>query len=244
MRLLDAEKVLFDLRRIADEINIAKVDRIVRLELLDQLGDLEGLIRAGAPVAGKADADVRLVGLERIDPIGGLLTLIGEKGVLGAEPILYVFSDPADVIAVGELIQLLEDRTFRRGKDRIVRRRNMRRSGGLFWRQGFGTRYCWERLFLQIGDGRRTGEVFKVLQVLGAHGRRWLVGVHTRPRAVHAWERLRKFGTGSCASLTTLRHLEQDINIPSELSERNMHYGLRSYSLNCTSGRAGPPQAG
>jgi len=59
-----SQKIFVHLVRIADVVDISKVDRVMRLECLDQLGNGMGLVRAGRPIAGESDANLAGISLQ------------------------------------------------------------------------------------------------------------------------------------------------------------------------------------
>ncbi len=108
-RARDAEKILGDLDRIADVVDVAQMDRIVRLEAHDQVGDLRRLDRSSRPVARQRDPYL-IVCRHLVDAVGDVTGLVGGKRMPPAHPVLEVLRDEAPEVGGRECPDVGADR--------------------------------------------------------------------------------------------------------------------------------------
>jgi hypothetical protein len=90
----DAEEVLVHLDGIADVVDVAEMDRIMRVEVFDPVGDARGLVCPRSPVAGERDAHAPLVAFEPVDAGVRLTFDIAREGMASPDPVAHILAEP------------------------------------------------------------------------------------------------------------------------------------------------------
>src|SRR5262249_17559050 len=144
-RVADAEEVLVHLGGPADVIDVAEVDRIMRIERGDQLCDTRSLVGPRGPVAGERDSDFSGVSLQLVDAVVRACRRVGRERLARGEAVAQILEGPLEQ----SIREEPREQRVRQGRGR-----------------GFRPRRIGLRLLLQIGQNRRPRQVPKVLQIL------------------------------------------------------------------------------
>ena len=102
-----AQEILADLVRIADEVDVAQMDRDVGVTGGHEFGHLVRLVGARPPIAGERDADLSIVA-KRIDAVRRMLALVGGKTVPRPDSIAQIFPEPQQLVRRREAVECLE----------------------------------------------------------------------------------------------------------------------------------------